>query len=280
MNQQLDADSFSAYLCLQGLADNTIRAYRALFVRWCDYAEASGRDPLDPDPLAVRAWASQMDGTRSIVAQARATIGHLCRALERPDLSPAIPLPRKPPRAPRGLAKLQASRLHDAAETAGVAGLAVLVGLYTAARRSEIASLAWKRVDFAALELTLTRPKTRDLHTVPLHPVLARHLEARWVPGELWVFPGRNGGHVAPATVWRYVLEVAELAGIGKVTPHQLRHTSITMANEGTGDLRGAQELAGHSDPSQTALYSAVTRDRLRRVVSSLDYSEPGQDSA
>lgn len=268
----IDAETFGAYLALQELSEATIRAYRPLFVRWCDYATAAGRDPFRPDPLTVRAWAAKLPGTRALVAQARAMIGHLCTALEVDDVSAAIPLPRQPQRPARALEPDAARALVAAAHRSGLAGTAVLVGLYTAARRSEIASLAWRRVDFASGQLTLERSKVRDLHTVPLHPVLASHLEDRHVPGELWVFPGRHGGHVAPATVWRWVLEVADAAGIGKVTPHQLRHTALTVANDATGDLRAVQTLAGHTDPAVTARYTRSSAGAMRRAVGALDY--------
>jgi len=269
----MDQEQFTAYLAMQGLADASIRNYRAMMMRWCDYATAHDRDPMTPDPLTVRAFASGLPGTRSLRAHARATIGHLCRALDVYDVSPAIPLPREPRRQPRGLDPADAKALAAHAHGAGTKGLAVLVGLYTAARRSEIASLAWPRIDIQAGMLTLDRTKTRDLHTVPMHPVLGQLLADRRVPGEQWVFPGRYGGHVSPATVWAWVIEVAETAGVAsRVTPHRLRHTALTVANDATGDLRAVQDLAGHTDPSVTARYTATSARRMSAAVAALEY--------
>lgn len=268
----MDQEQFTAYLAMQGMAEQTIRNYRAMMQRWCDWAVTNHRDPMHPDPLSARAFAAGLTGTRSLQAHARATIGHLCRALDVEDVSPAIPLPRQPRRQPRGLSAEHAHALAVQAQTSGLAGLAVMVGLYTAARRSEIANLSWRHIDLEARTLTLDRPKTRDLHTVPLHPHLAKMLDARRVPGELWVFPGRYGGHVAPVTVWEWVMEVALEAGVGHVTPHQLRHTALTVANDTTGDLRAVQDLAGHTDPSVTARYTRASSEALSRVVAALDY--------
>jgi len=121
--------------------------------------------------------------------------------------------------------------------------------------------------------LTLDRTKTRDLHTVPMHPVLGQLLADRRVPGEQWVFPGRYGGHVSPATVWAWVIEVAETAGVAsRVTPHRLRHTALTVANDATGDLRAVQDLAGHTDPSVTARYTATSARRMDAAVAALEY--------
>ncbi|MBA2557900.1 MAG: site-specific integrase [Chloroflexi bacterium] len=275
----IDPDQFAAYLIMAEKADNTIRNYRAMFIRWCDWAIAHGRDPYRPDPLAVRAWGATINGTKSSLAHARATIGHLCAALGVEDVSPAIPLPREPRRNHRALHHHQAVALVQQAHQAGLKGTAVLVALYTTARRSEVASLSWHRIMFDIGQVTLVRPKTRDLHTVPLHPVLAEHLEQRRTDGEKWVFPGRYGGHLAPATIWRYVLDVAEAAGVGHVTPHQLRHTSLTEAYDATGDLRAVQDLAGHTDPAVTARYTRTSERRLAAAVAALDYSSDGATS-
>ena len=268
----MDHEQFAAYLTVAGLADHTVRNYRAMWVRWHDYATAHGRDPLTPDALTVRAFAAQLTGTRSLIAHARATIGHACRALEVADTSGAIPLPRQPRSTSRALDREHAARLVEHAHRCGLAGLAVLVGLYTAARRGEIASLSWRHVDLEAGRVTLTRTKTRDLHTVPLHDALRAVLEVRRVAGEVWVFPGRHGGHVAPATVWRFVQDVAAGAGIGPVTPHQLRHTALTLANDATGDLRAVQTLAGHASPQVTAAYTRADDRAMTGAVAALDY--------
>lgn len=271
---QIDPDQFAAFLALQGMADATIRNYRAMMVRWCDWAIAHDRDPMRPDPLAVRAWASTLTPGRSTIAQARAMIGHLCTATGWDDVSAVIPLPRQQrSRAYRGLEHDQAVALARQAEVSGLKGTAVLVALYTAARRSEVANLAWSRVDLERHRVTLVRPKNRDRITLPLHPHLHRHLAARKVAGERWVFPGRYGGHVAPATVWQWVTDVAEDAGVGRVTPHQLRHTALTEAYDATGDLRATQDLAGHEDPSVTARYTRTSQRRLEAAVAALDFT-------
>lgn len=264
-------DQYRAYLAIQDLADNTIRAYSALAVRWCDFAATERSDPWKPDPTVVRKWAKQLSGTRSLAAQARAMLHHWCAANQTPDASTAFPVPRADRNLhTRSLDHEQAVQLLRTANLSGIPGLAVYVGLYTAGRRSEIASLAWPNIDLDDGTLVLVRDKTRDLHRVPIHPQLDRVLRPRRVPGEQWVFAGRYGGHVSPATIGTWVEHVARKAGIGHVTPHQLRHTALTEANDATGDLRAVQELAGHVSPDQTARYTKVSRERRLRAVQSL----------
>ena len=268
----MDREQYAAYLAIEGLADSSIRMYVSLWTRWCDWATTSQRDPLAPDPLAVRAWATSLPGSSSTRSQARAAVGHACRALGLDDVSSAIPVPRAPRRHSKALSEAATVRLARCAHSAGIAGVAVLVGLYTAARRSEIATLSWPRIDLDGGTVTLVRPKTRDLHRVPLHPVLSEVLGKRRIPGAMWVFNGRHGGHIAPAMVWEWVISVGEQAEVGHVTPHVLRHTALTWANDRTHDLRAVQDLAGHTNPAVTARYTRTSTDAMRAVVDSLDY--------
>lgn len=267
----MDQDQFTAYLAMQGLADQTLRNYRAMFARWCDYAITHDRNPMQPDPLTARAFATTLTGGRSIRAHARATIHHLCSALQVDDVSPAIPLPRQPRQSKAAIPHDQAVNLAQTALGSGLKGLAVLVGLYTAARRSEIASLCWRRIDFETRTVTLERPKTRDLHTVPLHSQLAAVLEPRRVPGDMWVFPGRWGGHVAPGTISAWVEDVAADAGL-RISSHMLRRVALTQINEVTEDLRAAQQFAGHTDPAVTSVYTRASERRMDAAIESLDW--------
>lgn len=268
-----NADAFEAYLLTIGLADSTVRVYKALWVRWARWATDRGVDPLNPTAVAVREWSRHLPGTASVLHQARAVISHACAWQQQPSLSAVVRVPRPAAGTSRALEPAAAAKLAATAEQSGAAGTAVLVALYTAARRAEVAGLAWRDVDLEGCTITLVRPKTRDRHTLPLHPELHRRLAAEHVPGEHWVFPGRWGGHVSPSTVWSWVLAVAEQAGIGRVTPHQLRHTALTDANDATGDLRAVQQLAGHASPTVTARYTRASLRRLQAAVAALDYS-------
>lgn len=70
----------------------------------------------------------------------------------------------------------------------------VMVAGYTGARRLEAARIRWDQIDLAGGRLYLNRTKTGDVHWLPLHPALARHLEA---------LPGDRTGAVMPAMAKR-----------------------------------------------------------------------------
>lgn len=269
----IDVEQYRGFLALNGLSDNTIKVYSAMAQRWVDWAITNGRDPYRPDPLAVRAWSKTVVGTRSSLAHCRASISWWCRACAVEDISAVVTLPRQAPNPQPLLDTDQTVRLLQQAAASGIAGLAVQVALYTAGRRSEVASLAWANVDFDRGTITLTRPKVRDRLQLPLHPNLADVLSSRYDREQQWVFPGRYGGHVAPAMIWEWVRDVATAAGLGRVTPHMLRRTSLTRINDSTRDLRAAQLFAGHSRPETTALYTRVSDDRMRDAAAALSWA-------
>ena len=148
-------------------------------------------------------------------------------------------------------------------------GAAVLFGMYLALRREEIAKAEWDRFD-DDLEWYTVTGKNSKTATLPVHPALADELAPR--RGEGWVFPGRFGGHVCPATIWDWSKKVARAAGIETFTTHQLRHTSLTTALDNTGNLRSVMQFARHTKPQTTAGYTRTTKAQLVEVMEALDY--------
>jgi integrase len=63
---------------------------------------------------------------------------------------------------------------------------------------------------------------------------------------------------------------VSVTAGLGYLSPHQLRHTCLAEMHEQTGDLRITQYFAGHADPSTTARYTRATKRALVAAVDTL----------
>jgi integrase/recombinase XerC len=94
-----------------------------------------------------------------------------------------------------------------------------------------------------------------------------------------WVFPGRKNvrAHVAPATIWQWCKQVADMAGIREITTHQLRHLAITEIYDRTGDLKAAQEFAGHASSTTTQIYTRRNVVRLTAAVYSINYEEDDQ---
>jgi len=254
-----------------GLAPRTATLYARTILaaeRWCATRHLDLAS-LSPDLVAEYAATKPLTHASRIVL--RAALRHYWEHVgrENPPLR-AIRVPPEPRHGCRALDEDDARILAKAARARrDRRGLAVVLGLYQALRREEIASLPWSSLrDEGFLRVMGKGAKERR---VPLHPVTTDALT--WVrPAGKHVFVGRFGGHVTPTTIWAWVREVSEEAGVPVITPHVLRHTSLATANDNTGDLRAVQSFAGHAKPETTSIYTRANARRLAAVVSSIDY--------
>jgi integrase/recombinase XerD len=76
----------------------------------------------------------------------------------------------------------------------------------------------------------------------------------------------RSGRPLERVAVWQLVKKNAAIAGLGKVHPHQLRHSFATHLLSGGADLRVVQELLGHADIATTQIYTHVDATRFRDI--------------
>jgi integrase/recombinase XerC len=86
-------------------------------------------------------------------------------------------------------------------------------------------------------------------------------------PGETAVFVGQNGRRLGARAVQQRIDRAARRQGIDlKVHPHLFRHSFATHLLESSSDLRGVQELLGHSDISTTQVYTHLDFQHLARI--------------
>jgi site-specific recombinase XerD len=115
----------------------------------------------------------------------------------------------------------------------------------------------------AAYWLHVPLGKLRTDRYIPLHPQLKELLDA-WVtdrPADLrepWLFMA-HGRRLGPESVRKALLRVAEQAGLGTVTPHQLRHTLATQAINRGMSLEAIAALLGHKSMRMTMVYAKIS---------------------
>lgn len=98
---------------------------------------------------------------------------------------------------------------------------------------------------------------------------LAHYLKKRGTHSDS-LFPNRSGSRLSSRYVEKMIGRYAKQARIPKpVTPHVLRHTFATHMLDGNVDIRAIQELLGHSSLATTQIYTHVTTERLRRIITS-----------
>ena len=264
-------------LAALGLSQLTVYTYERLLARVERALAEIGSDLERVTAPELRAVAADFPRSHATLTQLRGALRAAWEVLGRRDPPLwAIRTPKKPRMRCRALTEDQARALEAAAAARGDrVGLAVLIGLYAALRREEIASLRWE--DFSPGEdgtpfgwATVTG-KGDVTAPVPIHPVLRAEL-ARHAKPSGPLFPGTGRDHVHSATIWEWTKRVAHAAGLPDVTTHQLRHTALTEALDRSHDLRTVQAFARHSKPETTAGYTRVTGRRLVEVASSIDY--------
>lgn len=72
------------------------------------------------------------------------------------------------------------------------------------------------------------------------------------------------------ASLYRRIKKMGEKAGVGRLSPHMLRHTYLYLLYNVEQDLRFVQDQAGHASPTTTAIYAATSNEARRRQVEAL----------
>jgi integrase len=228
-----------------GLSPNTRRIVRSTLRRALRWAEAEGMVPRNDAPIASGHKEPRRQGTPLTPEQARQLLAHVA---------------------------------GDRMEAAFTVALAL--GL----RRGELLALAWDDADLDAARILVHRNLTRgteglvlgDTKTAgsrrTLHlpaPVVdslrahrKRQAEERLAIGPDWperplgadlVFRSPLGTPFDPANFYHLVQTATVGAGIGKWTPHQLRHSAASLLIAQDVPLKLVSEVLGHSSIRMTA---------------------------
>ena len=112
---------------------------------------------------------------------------------------------------------------------------------------------------------------------VPISDVAIQKI-GNWLPyrreidikkgNEDFLFVSSRGKAISRITVFHYIKQYAEAAGIKKnISPHVFRHSFATHLLERGANIRVIQEMLGHEKITTTEIYTHIDRNFLRQEI-------------
>jgi integrase/recombinase XerD len=141
-------------------------------------------------------------------------------------------------------------------------------------RVSEVAALELSDIDSQRMIIRVRQGKGLKDRQVMLSPTLLELLRTYWRSErpQQFLFPRSSGQPISIIQVIRACQRTLRRSGLKKrVTVHTLRHSFATHLMEAGVDLRTIQVLLGHRSLKTTAIYTAVSVDRIASVTSPLE---------
>ena len=233
----------------------------------------------------VSAWLQSLgeeDYSAASLARKLSALKHCARFLVAEkvipdDFTELLSAPKLARHLPDTLSPEEVDALLDAPSRHSAQGLrdrAFLELMYSSGLRvSELCALTLQNLD---LEEGYLRVEAGKRGKDRLTPVGGRAIEAikaylhtarpqlvRPKTGSI-VFLSNRGTALSRKTIWYWIKQYAERAGIQKpVKPHGLRHSFATHLLSNGADLRAIQEMLGHADIGTTEIYTKVDRKQL-----------------
>lgn len=265
--------AFWGQLPVSAIRKETCRAYGNQR-RKVTKRDAKTKAVLETTPASVGTIRKEL-GTLAAAVSYCGDEGYLVNA-------PKVHLPDKPQPKDRWLTRNEAARLLRAAwrnpEAKHLARF-ILIGLFTGSRKTAILRLRFMpntsgghidteggmmyRRSAAQAETKKRQPPVR------LTSRLLAHLR-RWERGNgRWVVEFRGQGVGSIKTAWATAVREAGLEGTG-VTPHTLRHTSITWAMQAETDVYEAAGYFGVSIETMFKVYAHHHPDHQSNAVAAI----------
>ncbi|KQQ84609.1 recombinase XerC [Xanthomonas sp. Leaf131] len=286
-------EDFLSYLQVERqVSAHTLDAYRrdlAALVSWAAEQKSEDGAQVDAAPLESAQLSSEQlrqfvaaEHRRGLSPKSLQRRLSACRSYYawllkhgRIAASPAAAMraPKAPRKLPQVLDADEAVRLVEVPTDAplGLRDRALLELFYSSGLRlSELCALRWRDLDLeSGLVMVLGKGEKQRLVPVGSHAIGALRAWLRESGGraETHVFPGRAGGAISQRAVQIRIKQLAVRQGMFKdVHPHMLRHSFASHILESSGDLRGVQELLGHSDIATTQIYTHLDFQHLAKV--------------
>jgi integrase/recombinase XerD len=256
-------------LKLRGYSPKTVVAYVAHNDRFLKFANKTF-DQITVDDLKayLAHLIADVESAPRTVSQARSALLFYYNDVLQKGFT-NIKVPKIKTSLPSVLTKDEMKRLLDA--VTNDKSKLMLMTLYSSGMRvSELVKLKWKDLELEQKIAWVRGGKGNKDRMIILSDAIVRKLTVLERETE-YVFPGKNGP-LTTRNIEEIVHLAAKKAGIDKkVTPHTLRHSFATHLLEAGNDIRLIQELLGHSNLQTTQIYTHVSNEQKRKVISPMD---------
>jgi len=268
----------------RGYSDNTLHSYQKDLSQLNKYLKI--QNPKAVDDAAIKSFMEHLhDEGFSVTSIERklACLKSFFRYLLREEVVTIDPttdtsFPKKAKRLPKALSISETIKLISAPHGEKHGALrdsAMLELMYaTGMRASELVGLNLNDIN---LEVAFVKcfGKGAKERIVPINKITLRALKEYLEKGRAQfpqkdkqaLFLDKNGQRLGRQGLWFIIKKYVKETGVKEGTsPHTLRHSFATHLLERGADLRSVQEMLGHADISTTQIYTAVSRERLKRI--------------
>ena len=283
-------DKYLAYLRFElNLSANTCQAYLQDVDKLLSYIEAEGIDLRALDYPRLQHFLSTLYDLGihpNSIARIISGVKSFGRYLQlegyvEADPTVLLEVPRKGRYLPEVLTTGEVDRIIEAAGSKGgheaLRNRAIIELLFSCGLRvSELCQLSFPDLFLEEGYLRVLGKGSKQ-RLIPLSPSAIQELKTyladptRPTPKrgqEQYVFLSRLGKAISRITVFVFIREAAEMAGITKkISPHTFRHSFATVLLEGGANLQAIQLLLGHEDVATTEIYTHIDRTKLREQV-------------
>jgi integrase/recombinase XerD len=284
----------------KNLSIHTLKAYRMDLNQFTDYLSANGMimDIEKIDKHILRKYLEQLLATSKIKTVKRkvATLKALFTYLEFEDRIAVSPFRKmrikikEPLKLPGVLSLSEIKMLFQTVYKIKQANsdvtsftyksivrdIVVLEFLFaTGIRVSELCNL--KKVDVNIEQKYIqvngkgSRERVIQLCSQEIICIMKEYIDLFHPPGSgfTYFFINRLGSRLSEQSVRFIIKKYTQLAKIEKeVTPHMFRHTFATLLLEEEVDIRYIQQLLGHSTITTTQIYTHITRQKQKEILS------------
>lgn len=270
-------ENLAAELRVRGFSERTVKAYLFHNEKFLSYAKKSPEEVAESDIKAYLGYLLGKNMAPASVSLVKASLKFFYDEMLKKGVV-NFKTPKASKKLPVVLSRAEVKKLIESAGTEK-SRLIVQLLYSSGLRLSECVNLKIDDLELNEKIGWVRQGKGGKDRLFILSEIIAEELK-KYVAkkaekaDEKYVFSTRNG-RMSHRNIQKIIGSTAKRAGIKKpVSPHTLRHSFATHLLESGTDIRKIQELLGHSNLQTTQIYTKVSTEELKKVISPLDRLE------